>query len=153
FVRETVLSDIAATRALGAQIATGLKPGDAVLLAGDLGAGKTTLARAVLQSLGVAEAEPRPTFTLLQHYHTPTPSVDHYDFYRIDDEREIDQLGIDEALAQGAALIEWPEHAGSRQPRDALHIDLEMIDHNSRRVRLSGPNRWASVFAETNHNG
>ena len=151
FVREIVLSDAAATRTFGARIATGLRAGDAILLAGDLGAGKTTLARAVLQSLGVIESVPSPTFTLVQHYETPTLAVDHYDFYRIEDECELDQLGIDDTLANGAALIEWPEHAGSRLPKDALRIELEPIGHNSRRVRVSGPARWARVFVDSGH--
>jgi hypothetical protein len=151
FVREIVLSDAAATRTFGARIATGLRAGDAILLAGDLGAGKTTLARAVLQSLGVIESVPSPTFTLVQHYETPTLAVDHYDFYRIENECELDQLGIDDTLAHGAALIEWPENAGSRLPEDALRIELEPIGHSSRRVRVSGPARWARVFVDGGH--
>jgi len=147
FVRDIVLSSEAATRALGAQIAAGLGRGDAILLGGDLGAGKTTLARAVLRTLGVAESVPSPTFTLVQHYETPRLSVDHFDLYRIEEESEVDQLGLDEALAQGAALIEWPERAGSLQPDDALRIDLAVAGEDSRLARITGPARWAPVFS------
>ena len=99
FVREIALADEAATEALGAHIAAGLKPGDAVALSGDLGAGKTTLARAVLQALGVAEDVPSPTFTLVQHYETPQLSIDHFDLYRLVQESEIEQLGLEDALS------------------------------------------------------
>ena len=148
FVREIVLSDETATQALGARIAAGLKPGDAILLAGDLGAGKTALARAVLCALGVEESVPSPTFTLVQHYETQRLTVDHFDLYRIEDESEVDELGLDEAISSGAVLIEWPERAGSRIPDSALRIDLEIAGETRRRARASGPVRWAKVFTE-----
>jgi tRNA threonylcarbamoyl adenosine modification protein YjeE len=148
FVREIVLSDETATKALGARIAAGLMAGDAILLAGDLGAGKTALARAVLQALGVAESVPSPTFTLVQHYETQRLPVDHLDLYRIEDESEIDELGLDDAISGGAVLIEWPERAISRMPEDALRIELEISGVTRRRVRASGPARWEKIFTE-----
>lgn len=148
FVQEIALSDLAATHALGARIAAALRAGDAVLLTGDLGAGKTTLARAILRSLGVIECVPSPTFTLVQHYETPALPVGHYDFYRIENECEVDLLGLEDALGNGAALVEWPERAGSRQPADALRVKLEAVGPYGRRVRVSGPARWARVFME-----
>lgn len=148
FVREIMLADEAATEALGALIAGRLQLGDAVLLAGDLGAGKTTLARAVLRALGVEESVPSPTFTLVQHYETKGLAVNHFDLYRIENESEIDQLGLDEVLSGGAAIIEWPERAGSRTPEDALHIEMEIAGETSRLVKASGPGRWAPVFVE-----
>ena len=148
FVREIVLSSEAETRALGARVAAGLERGDAILLAGDLGVGKTTLARAVLHALGVREAVPSPTFTLVQHYETPKLPVDHFDLYRIEKESDVDQLGLDEALAEGAALIEWPERVGSRRPDNALQIELSVASENCRRAQVSGPARWSKVFNE-----
>jgi tRNA threonylcarbamoyl adenosine modification protein YjeE len=151
FVRDFILADEAATVTLGARIAAGLAPGDAVALAGDLGAGKTTLARAILEALGVAETVPSPTFTLVQHYETRRLSVDHFDLYRIERESELEQLGLDDALADGAALIEWPERAGAHLPSDTLRIDLEIVGEGSRRARIAGPSRWAAAFEEAPH--
>lgn len=136
------------TAAFGARIAAGLGVGETVALGGDLGAGKTTLARAILSALAVKETMPSPTFTLVQTYVTPGLTVHHYDLYRIEDEREIDELGLDEALEYGAALIEWPERAGSRLPDDALHVSLSIIDAQSRRVEVTGPVRWSSIFRD-----
>jgi tRNA threonylcarbamoyladenosine biosynthesis protein TsaE len=138
------LPDLHATEALGARIAARLRVGDAVALEGDLGAGKTALARAVLQALGVREDVPSPTFTLVQVYDTPALTVSHFDLYRIKSESELDELGFDDALATGAALIEWPERAPHRIPPDALHVDLA-IDGSARRAILSGPERWSHV--------
>ena len=134
------LPDLAATAALGAAIAARLAPGDAVLLRGDLGSGKTTLARAILAALGVTENVPSPTFTLVQAYDTPRLTVSHYDLYRLKRESELEELGLDEALDQGAALIEWPERAEGRLPADALTIHLQT--DGERRAALDGSPRW-----------
>jgi tRNA threonylcarbamoyl adenosine modification protein YjeE len=141
------LADMAATARLGARIAAGLSIGDTVALSGDLGAGKTTLARAILQALDVGERVPSPTFTLVQSYDTPKLVVRHYDLYRLEDPREMDELGLDEALDEGVALIEWPEHAGNRLPPDRLHIHLETITGDQREARMQGPSRWADIFS------
>jgi tRNA threonylcarbamoyl adenosine modification protein YjeE len=145
FSLQILLASPAETAALGARIAASLAPGDAVLLEGDLGAGKTTLARAILTTLGLDESVPSPTFTLVQRYETPRLTVAHFDLYRVEREDEIEELGLDEALGEGAALIEWPEHAGSRLPQDALHVQLAIIDETQRRAILSGPARWSKL--------
>jgi hypothetical protein len=147
FRRQIELPDLRATEALGARIAGGLRAGDAVALEGDLGAGKTALARAVLVALGVSEAVPSPTFTLVQHYETARLIVSHFDLYRIRAESELDELGFDDALANGAALIEWPERAPRRIPADALHVHLAAAGESVRHVTLSGPRRWAEIIA------
>lgn len=144
---EISLPDMAATAALGAGIARGLKAGDAVALDGDLGAGKTALARTVLEALGVREEVPSPTFTLVQRYETPALIVSHFDLYRIKQESELDELGFDDALAEGAALIEWPERAPHRIPDDALHVHLAIVSNAARRATLSGPPRWMEMLA------
>ena len=143
-VRELPLPDGAATERLGALIAGGLAVGDAVALEGDLGAGKTTLARAILRALGVSEEVPSPTFTLVQHYDTKRLAVRHYDLYRVKDAIELRELGLDEALDEGAALIEWPQRLGAALPDSALHVALSITGPTSREARLSGPSKWAS---------
>jgi tRNA threonylcarbamoyl adenosine modification protein YjeE len=140
------LGDLAATDALGARIAAGLGVGDAVALRGDLGAGKTTLARAILRALAVAEQVPSPTFTLVQTYETPGLVVRHYDLYRILNPRDVDELGLEEALEEGAVLIEWPERAGDRLPDDTLHVVLTATGPISRRADIVGPVRWESLL-------
>jgi tRNA threonylcarbamoyladenosine biosynthesis protein TsaE len=149
FEQTVPLPGLAATQALGARIAASLKVGDAVTLQGDLGAGKTTLARAILHSLGVTEEVPSPTFTLVQYYETPGLNVRHYDLYRIESPAEVEELGLDEALDDGAALIEWPERALAWMPEDRLHVSLSLED-GSRRAQLSGPQRWAAPMTEMN---
>jgi len=146
FAQSMSLPDLAATQAFGSRIAAGLEAGDAVALRGDLGAGKTTLARAILRGLGVTEDVPSPTFTLVQLYEAPRLTVRHYDLYRIERPDEMDELGLDDALAEGAALIEWPERAGGRLPADMLCIALAATGPGSRAATLNGPAKWASRF-------
>ena len=146
--REIVLSDEAATAALGARIAATLARGSVVALKGDLGAGKTTLARAILRALGVDEVVPSPTFTLMQSYETPQLLVRHYDFYRIEREQEIEELGLEDALEEGSVLVEWPERGESRLPEDRLEVLLEAVD-GGRRATLNGPAAWIERIGAT----
>lgn len=145
--RTADLPDLAATRALGAAIADALAAGDAVRLFGDLGAGKTTLARAVIETLtGEADA-PSPTYTLVQSYDTHDGRVlAHADLYRLDDEGELEELGLDEALDHGMALIEWPGRAPGFQPADRLDIALSETAPGARRARLTGHGRWEDAL-------
>jgi tRNA threonylcarbamoyl adenosine modification protein YjeE len=145
FRMEMALPDLAATAALGARIAAVLRPGDLVALAGDLGAGKTTLARAILAALGVDESVPSPTFTLVQSYRTARFPVGHYDLYRLKSPSEIAELGLEEALEDGAALVEWPERAPLPE---GLSVQLD-YDGANRRAILEGSARWRAL--ETAH--
>lgn len=147
FAREFKLGDLAATEALGARIAAGLKTGVCVALAGELGAGKTTLARAILRALGIVEAVPSPTFTLVQSYETSRIVVRHYDLYRIERAGEMAELGLDEALDEGAVLIEWPERAGDVLPQDTLHVRL-VQNGAERHAAICGPAEWTAYFEE-----
>ena len=149
FREEFPLPDLSATAALGKAIAGGLGVGDAVALWGDLGAGKTTLARAILEALGVTENVPSPTFTLVQSYDT-APPVAHYDLYRLKSAREMQELGFDDALALGAVLVEWPERAPEILPPEALHVRLGVRD-GTRTARLTGPARWAKEMESVLH--
>jgi tRNA threonylcarbamoyl adenosine modification protein YjeE len=126
-----------------ADFAFALKPGDCVALRGDLGAGKTTFARAAIRALAgdadnVLEV-PSPTFTLLQTYDLRLP-VSHFDLYRIADPDEIEELGLNDALADGVAFIEWPERAEHRLPANCIDLSLaEDANADSRTVVLDGP--------------
>jgi tRNA threonylcarbamoyl adenosine modification protein YjeE len=115
-----------------------------VALWGGLGAGKTTLARDILQALGVIEDVPSPTFTLVQSYETSGLNVAHYDLYRLKSSRELDELGFAEALEDGAALVEWPERAPEYLPVETLHLRLRLEDE-LRKVRITGPARWTGI--------
>ncbi len=119
------LADEVATSILGNDLSRALSIGDCVTLSGDLGAGKTTLCRALIRSLaGDPELDvPSPTFTLAQAYDTRLP-VSHFDLYRVNDPHEIDELGLDEALQNGGALIEWPERAEGQLPDNCIRIEL-----------------------------
>jgi tRNA threonylcarbamoyl adenosine modification protein YjeE len=144
FRADIALPGLAATAALAARIAPLLAPGDAVALWGELGAGKTTLAREILRALGVTDDVPSPTFTLVQHYQTPRLTVAHFDFYRLKHPRELDELGFREALDDGAVLVEWPQRAPDYLPDETLHLRLALEDE-ARRVRITGPQRWAAI--------
>ena len=108
------LADPQATEAIGASLASVLAPGDVITLEGPLGAGKTSIARGLLAALGLEGEAPSPSFAIVQPYAPPEVRVPvlHVDLYRIDDPREMDELGLDEARYDSALLIEWAERAG-----------------------------------------
>src|SRR3546814_3251369 len=106
--------DLAEADRIGAAIGAVLRPGDVLLLSGDLGAGKTTLARAMLKARGLAGEAPSPTFAIVQPYAPPEVdlAIAHVDLYRIEDADELIELGLDEYLFDGGLLIEWPGRLG-----------------------------------------
>lgn len=133
------LANEASSNLFGQDIAASLRPGDALLLSGDLGMGKTTLARAIIRALaGDADLDvPSPTFTLVQEYDGRLP-VRHFDLYRISSSDELEELGLAEALLEGVALIEWPERAQDALPQDAVMLALTE-EGDGRTVAISGP--------------
>jgi tRNA threonylcarbamoyladenosine biosynthesis protein TsaE len=143
-----VVQNTGETERLGGRIAAGLRAGDAVALEGDLGAGKTTLARAILRALGVTDEVPSPSFTLVQEYEVPALKIAHCDLYRIEDPQEVEELGLQDALNDGALLIEWPDRAPACIPADALTVRIEVLGEGARSMQLSGPARWAHLLAE-----
>jgi tRNA threonylcarbamoyladenosine biosynthesis protein TsaE len=125
-----------ATESLGASLAARLKPGDVVGLKGDLGAGKTTLARAIIRA-AAADPDlivPSPTFTLVEVYETPRGDYWHFDLYRLEAPEQIYELGWEEALAEGIVLLEWPERLGRLLPQH-LSVTLD-VDGDGRRALL-----------------
>lgn len=119
------LADEAATARLGADLAAAAQPGDVFALQGDLGAGKTTLARGFIRAMSADPAldVPSPTFTLAQAYEARIP-VHHFDLYRIGGSAELDELGLDEAIETGVALVEWPERATGALPPDTITVAI-----------------------------
>ncbi|WP_376097962.1 tRNA (adenosine(37)-N6)-threonylcarbamoyltransferase complex ATPase subunit type 1 TsaE [Roseomonas sp. CCTCC AB2023176] len=143
------LPDEAATAALGARLAAVLRPGDAVLLDGPLGAGKSALARAVLRAAAGDPAleVPSPTFTLVQTYDLPAGPAHHFDLYRLDGPAGLRELGWEEAR-EGVVLVEWPDRLGDLAPPDSLRITLAFGEApEARRATFSGwnPDRMASL--------
>ena len=133
---------------LGAAIAARLRPGDTVCLWGPLGAGKSTLARGLIRALTSPEEEvPSPTFTLVQSYDAPRLTVAHFDLYRLTSADEAFELGLDEALEAGAAVIEWPERLQGRLPEDRLDVVIAFSSQGAaagRLARLQGHGSWSS---------
>src|ERR1041384_5620302 len=129
-----ILADEGATARLGVAIAAVLRPGEAVCLSDPLGAGKSTLARALVRALTTPDEEvPSPTFTLVQFYEGPRLHVAHFDLYRLSNPDEAYEIGLDEALDGGAAVIEWPERLAGRLPPDRLDVEIALGDDASGR--------------------
>ncbi|MDK1387340.1 tRNA (adenosine(37)-N6)-threonylcarbamoyltransferase complex ATPase subunit type 1 TsaE [Sinorhizobium sp. 8-89] len=133
------LKDEAATIELGEDLALALKAGDCVALSGDLGAGKSTFARALLRAIADDDAleVPSPTFTLVQSYDLRIP-VAHFDLYRLADASELDELGFDEALSEGICLVEWPEKAEEALPAERITLAFTH-EGDGRRLAISAP--------------
>ncbi|MGC2414249.1 MAG: tRNA (adenosine(37)-N6)-threonylcarbamoyltransferase complex ATPase subunit type 1 TsaE [Stellaceae bacterium] len=118
------LPDEAATAALAARIAVLARPGDVIALKGELGAGKTSFARAFIRARGGVEAVPSPSFTLVQVYELGEGTIWHIDAYRLRDPDEAWELDIEDAFHEGISLIEWPERLGPLIPARRLEITL-----------------------------
>ena len=147
------LKDADATARLGAAIAPLLAAGEAVLLSGDLGMGKSTLARGLIRALtGPEQDVPSPTFTLVQFYES-TPPVAHFDLYRLTRPEEAFEIGLDEALDMGCALIEWPERLGD-DPGGLLGPDRLTItlseEGSARLATVSGAGAWQDKMMRLN---
>ncbi|MGE0629878.1 MAG: tRNA (adenosine(37)-N6)-threonylcarbamoyltransferase complex ATPase subunit type 1 TsaE [Hyphomicrobiaceae bacterium] len=141
----TLELDEAGVVAIAGLLAADLRRGDCIALVGDLGAGKTTLARAMIRAaLGDENAEvPSPTFSLAQAYDTPRLAIAHFDFYRLANAHEALEIGFDEAHVNGAVLVEWPERAHEVMPADRLEITLTEIDGaERRRIVMTGQGAW-----------
>ena len=127
------------TLALGAELAGGLEAGMVIYLAGELGAGKTTLARGVLRALGYGGKVKSPTFTLVELYEVSSLYLYHFDFYRFDDPRELADAGLrDYFNPDSVCLVEWPEKAAGLPPADVLIS-----------MRLEATGRRVEIFADT----
>ncbi len=124
------LADEEATLALAQRLAARLKPGMVIYLRGDLGAGKTTLVRGMLNALGYAGRVKSPTYTLVEPYHTAGLDLRHFDLYRLHDEEEWEAAGFrDEFDGRNIFLIEWPEKAQELIPRADIEIGFEILPH------------------------
>jgi len=129
---------------LASRLALLLKAGDIIALSGPLGAGKTTFARALITRLGSEGEVPSPTFALMQRYETPRLTLTHCDFYRLEPS-ELDELGLDDAVSEGAVIVEWPERASRWLPCDRLDVAMdETATPDRRRIVLTGHGSWAA---------
>lgn len=137
------LANEAATEAAGARLGEVLMPGDVIALSGPLGAGKTCFTRGVLRALGFDGDVPSPTFGFVIPYTLSEVRLPiwHIDLYRIENARDLDELGLDDARADTALVIEWPERMGATLWPDALRLDLS-IDGAGRSLTATVPPSW-----------
>ena len=136
-----ILADEQATAAFAASLAPLLRPGDVVTLSGDLGAGKTTFVRHLLEALGHAGEVPSPSFAIVQPYEATEPPAWHVDLYRLEERSEIEELGLDSA-ADAVLLIEWPERAGEDAWPGALVLTFEFSEKGYRILTAKVPPSW-----------
>ncbi len=130
------------TERLGAAMASSLRPGDAIALFGDLGAGKTTLTRGLLRGLGFDGDVASPTFPIVQTYEELRVPVWHVDLYRIEHEDELEELALDEAKREVALIVEWPERLGRLLWPDALRLHLAAASEGVRSLTAQVPQAW-----------
>jgi tRNA threonylcarbamoyl adenosine modification protein YjeE len=142
------LQDENETIRFAARLASVLKAGDVVALSGQLGAGKTSLARGIIRAIAGADIEvPSPTFTLVQEYRELAPPVVHYDLYRVRDAGELVELGLGEADRDALVLLEWPERAEGMLLKEALSIELAGGERG-RLATIAGGAGWSSRLGD-----
>lgn len=131
------------TEALGGRLASSLRPGDIVVLAGGLGSGKTLFTRGIATGLGVDEPVVSPTFVLVRQYRSGFVPVVHVDVYRLGSMNEFDDLDVLEMSKDGVLVIEWGGAVESALPEDHLRIEFDVEDDRSRVLRFIGFGEWA----------
>lgn len=145
------LADAAASEALGARLAALARPGDVIALSGQLGAGKTSIARGLLAALGLEGEAPSPSFAIVQPYAPPEVrfAVLHVDLYRIDDPAETEELGLDEARHDSLLIVEWPERLPASAWADALWLTLTIEPDGARGLTAQVPAAWKDRWFPT----
>lgn len=131
------------TEALGRRVSSSLRPGDIVVLAGGLGAGKTLFTRGIATGLGVDEPVVSPSFVLVREYRSGFIPVVHADVYRLGSINEFDDLDVLEMSKDGVLVIEWGSAVETALPRDHLRIEFEVGDDETRNLRFINEGSWA----------
>lgn len=143
-----ILENASATRALGAALARAMRPGDVLLLSGDLGAGKTTLTQGLAEGLGIEGDVLSPTFALMSEYRHGRVPLLHVDAYRLSGVADAEQLGLEEYLDGGwAMVIEWPDNIAGAITDEAATVHLTH-DDDRRRATVTGAQRWIAAAEE-----
>ena len=144
-----VTNSAAETRAFGERLAEQLKAGDVILLEGELGAGKSELARGVAKGLGVQETVTSPSFTILNVYESGRVPLYHFDWYRLESAEELYELGMDEYLGgDGIALVEWPGRCPDAVPADCLLIRINAEGETTRRITEEARGSFRTLIPE-----
>lgn len=150
FTLRSQLDTPEATAALATALAPRLGPGDSLLLTGDLGAGKSHFARALIRArLGDPLADvPSPSFTLVQTYDAGDIEIWHADLYRLTGPDEVLELGLDSAFADAVCLVEWPDRLGADRPANAIGLTFGITGESCRTLDVTGPAQSRALFAD-----
>lgn len=144
------LSGEAAMLDLGRRIAIHARIGDVIALEGGLGAGKTTLARGILEALGLEGEAPSPSFAIVQPYDVPDVRlpVAHVDLYRLDDPEEAEELALGDYLMDSLLIIEWPDRLGDGLWPHALRLSIDFTGDDARRLTAAVPDAWTERWSQ-----
>ncbi|WP_242122594.1 tRNA (adenosine(37)-N6)-threonylcarbamoyltransferase complex ATPase subunit type 1 TsaE [Sphingobium sp. Sx8-8] len=147
---EIILAGEAAMLAFGQKLAALVRIGDVIALEGGLGAGKTTLARGILEGLGLEEEAPSPSFAIVQPYAVPEVRlpVAHVDLYRLDGPEEAEELGLDEYAMDSLLIVEWPDRLGEGAWPDALRFHIDIAPDGARRLTARVPGAWTERWSQ-----
>lgn len=136
----------AQTRALGIKLSSYLRPGDVLILRGDLGAGKSEFTRGIAQGLGINGPIPSPSFTILNVYEEGRLPLYHFDWYRLNSSEELYEMGMDEYLmGDGVSVVEWPSQCPDAVPEDCLEIHFQVLDENSREIEMTSKGHFRTI--------